>query len=447
MFNNNSGNYNSLHNYFKEMSYNQLHINSTLYPNSLDTFVVSYQDAQSRNYYKPYDVSTNPEGYQDYERTSREHLLLKNAIDAISSQVPAGLNVDYNNDGYVDNVCFIISGEPTAWNTLLWPHRWALYTEDAFINGKQVWDFNFQIQSFFFMPTRGVSVLCHEMFHTLSAPDLYHYDTDYRLFRSVGKWDLMDRTTNPSTSMLMYMKYKYGEWIDELPVINQKGFYTLHPTSSPTNNCYKINSPNSSTEFFMVEYRKKQGVFENSIPGNGLIIYRINTIGHGNANYPVEPDEIYVYRPNGYDTINGYIDSANFSLNVNRTIFNDNSNPHSFLSDGSDGTIFISSISEADSTISFYYSPDGTDFVNDLTNQNEEIIVYPNPSKDFINVYNKNFEFDNYSIIDLNGRIVYKEKVKSSKTTNIDISDLQNGLYFLNIHKGSYQKTVKFSKQ
>lgn len=431
MFNDNTGSFNSLHNYFKEVSYNQLQINSTLYPLTNGTTVVSYQDSHPRNYYKPYDVSSNPEGYQEYERMEREHLLLKNAIDSISSQVPTNLNIDYNDDGYVDNVCFIISGEPTAWSTLLWPHRWSLFNEYAYINGKQVWDFNFQIQSFFFTPTRGVGVLCHEMFHTLSAPDLYHYDTDYRQFRSVGKWDLMDKSQNPSTSMLMHMKYKYGKWISEVPELTESGFYTLHPISSPTNNCYRINSPNSATEYFMLEYRKREGIFESGVPGNGLLIYRINTLGHGNADFPVEPDEVYVYRPNGQDTINGFVDSAFFSANAKRTIFNDNTNPSSFLSDGSNGTIYISQVSQADSTITFYYSTDGSSSIENIISKNENVMIYPNPANEKINIYSKDFVFNTYAIADLTGKIIIEENILPSQTYQVNVSKLEKGIYIL----------------
>ena len=131
-----------------------------------------------------------------------------------------------------------------------------------YINGLQVWDYNFQLQEFFFLPTRGVGVLCHEMFHTLGAPDLYHYNTDFRNFRAVGYWDVMDRSKNPSESMGAYMKFMYGGWINDIPEITAPGTYTLHPLgSSSQNNCYKIASPNSGDEYFVLEYRKKNRSF------------------------------------------------------------------------------------------------------------------------------------------------------------------------------------------
>ncbi|HNW88499.1 MAG TPA: M6 family metalloprotease domain-containing protein [Bacteroidales bacterium] len=342
---------NSMKNYFEEVSYNQLHINSNYYPTP-GTYVVSYQAALTRDYYQPYDASLNPNGYTD--RAATEHNLLANAINAVSAQIPAGLNIDYNNDGYVDNICFVVSGDVTAWSTLLWPHRWSLYSQTVFIHGKEVSAYNLQVRNH--LLSNGAGVLCHEMFHTLGAPDLYHYYDGLDL-SPVGAWDLMEENLNPPQSMGAYMKYRYGNWISSIPVISAPGTYTLNPVTSSSQNCYRINSPNSGTEFFVVEYRKQEGVFESSLPGTGLMVYRINGDfdGYGNADYDgtTTLDEVYLYRPDGTVSVNGNLDEANFSTNVNRKKINNTTNPSCFLSDGSDGTLDISNVTVAGNTISF----------------------------------------------------------------------------------------------
>ena len=349
LFNTATAGANSMRNYFYEVSYSTLTIPSTFYPTPGAT-VISYQDTQTRNYFKPYNATTNPIGYANStERTTREHNLLKRAVDYINglAQFPAGATIDGDGDGRVDNICFIISGLPTAWSTLLWPHRWSLYSVYAYIDGKRVYDYNFQLQSTTF--SSGVGVLCHEMFHSLGAPDLYHYTSNG--ITPVGGWDLMEANSNPPEHMLTHMKWKYGDWIATVPQITSSGTYTLNPTTSATNNCYKIASPNSGTQYFMVEYRKRVGTFENSIPAEGLIVYRINTAATGNANGP--PDEVYVYRPGGTTSVNGSITLANFSSDSGRTVINDSTNPSSFLADGSAGGLDISNVTAVGSTISF----------------------------------------------------------------------------------------------
>ena len=338
----------SFRNYFTEVSYNQLTVGSTCYPGATPG-VFSYQDSYARAYYMPYDATTNPGGYNgDSERATREHTLLQNAVNAISAEVPVGLDIDADLDDYVDNICFVVRGEPTAWATLLWPHKWQLHSYAVYIKGKRVWVYNLQMET-----TLGVGVLCHEMFHSLGSPDLYHYNSAYKYLQPVWAWDLMEWNLDPPEHMGAYMKWKYGTWIASIPEITTSGTYTLHPLTSATNNCYKIASPVSSTEYFIVEYRKKTGggTFEGNLYNEGLLVYRINTGYMGNANGP--PDEVYIYRPSGSPTVDGEPWYAPLSANQDRTQINDGTNPSSFLTDGSPGGLAISNVGLYGDTISF----------------------------------------------------------------------------------------------
>ncbi len=339
---------NSMVNYFEEVSYNQLTIDSHYYPPTSNNMVVSYQDSYARNYFQPYSGS-NPSGYSgDDERKDREFALLDRAIDYVDAYIPSSLNIDADNDGYVDNVVFIVKGDTDGWSDLLWPHRWVLYDRNVYLNGDRVWDFNFQLQSH--LVSSGTGVMCHEMFHSLGAPDLYHYNYDG--LTTAGEWDVMENSTNPPQHMLMYMKYRYGLWLNSIPEITSSGTYSLNPTTNNTNNCYKIAS-NDPDEYFVIEYRRMTGTFESSLPGEGLIAYRINTTldGEGNADGP--PDELYVYRPGGSLTQSGSISQAVFNPAYGRTELTDYTDPNGFLSDGSLGGLFVTNIGTAGTTISF----------------------------------------------------------------------------------------------
>jgi len=363
----------SLKNYFTEASYTQLNVDTSFYPAPLSSMVVSWQDSHTRAYFQPYDASTNPTGYNgDDQRRDREFTLLQNAIAGVASQVPTGLNIDTDNDGRVDNVVFIVSGSAGAWSSLLWPHRWSIYDRYVYLNSKRVYDFNFQLKDF--LASRGVGVLCHEFFHTLGAPDLYHYTSNG--ISPAGSWDIMESDQNPPQHMTAFMKWKYGDWISSVPTISLGQQYTLNPLTSSTGNCFRINS-NNPNQYYMVEFRKKTGTYESSIPGSGMLIYRIDTTaGDGNADGP--PDELYIYRPNGTTTANGTVSSAHFSLETGRTSISNSTNPTPFLQDGSEGNLNIYSIgSSAGTTMTFSLGVPTIDFSTNPHNESFDDTAFP----------------------------------------------------------------------
>ena len=435
----------SMQHYFKEVSYELLDVITHHYPACDFETNLSYQDQYDRNYYKPYNENTNPEGYQnDNQARIREHTLLKNAMEYIADEIPDDLDIDSNDDGYIDNVTFLVSGSPTGWSDLLWPHRWALYSFDVYINGSRVYDYNLNLdQGGYFT----VGTLCHEFFHSLGAPDLYHYYDDVAPV-AVGGWDVMDASSDIPQSMGAYMKYRYTDWITSLPQVEYGGTYEINPLSSSENNIYRINSPVSDTEYFVVEYRVKEGIYEVNTPGddNGLLIYRINTEYNGNANGP--PDGVYLYRYGGTLTSSGSFGAAIFSQETGRTKFNDTTNPSCFLSDNSNGGINISYVGEDLETIEFTVTnliliPELNNLSYDSDedgniNPGEEIIVDLNIANfsDGINANNiqatlssnDNIIINNPTII-FNNTLLYNESLSSAYVINIspdiDLGDFE----------------------
>ncbi len=379
MFNNVSEGAVSMRSYFRAASYGAIEIPTTFYPGHNGETIISYQDINPRSYFQPYNESSNTNGYQDdNERREREFSLLERAVNYVNDNypVPANLDLDYDNDGYIDNVCFIVRGGVGAWSSLLWPHKWFLYDRYVYINGKVVGTFNFQLAdaSDYF----NTSTMCHEMNHSLGAPDLYHYS--YSGPTPVGPWDLMENNAMPPQHCGAYMKMKYGHWIDEIPEITQAGTYTLHPISSPspTNVAYKIQSDDPN-QYYVLEYRDNTSLFETGLPGSGLLVYRIDTRFDGNANYSPDDgiyDEIYIFRPNGSTSTNGYIYYANLSSDVGRTEFSSSTSAYPFLTDGTlDYNFRIYNITNAGSTISFTYGSSSdceppTQLVASLVNNN-----------------------------------------------------------------------------
>ena len=359
----NASNYESIsmRNYFHHASYNKLDLRSYFYPIPDGETILSYEDIYPKEYYMPYDPVTNPIGYHDSETADREFSLLERAINYVTDQVPDTLNLDYNEDGLVDNVVFVIKGQPGEWASLLWPHRWSIFDRYVPLNGLQVFDFNLQLEIGDYF---NVSTLCHEMNHSLGAPDLYHYSEG---IDPVGPWDLMCGTTEPPQQISMYMKYKYGNWVDNIPDISmQYGTYELEADSWEGNrrNAYCIHFGNPD-QFLVLEYRNGNDIFDSHVPDGGLLIYRIDTRFEGNAGWDGynQFDEVYLFRPGGSVNEAGDLDHANFCAERNRTEFSIETDPYMFLTNGEFylWNERIYDVSMRGDKISFTYGPMGID--------------------------------------------------------------------------------------
>ena len=122
-----------------------------------------------------------------------------------------------------------------------------------------------------FQPESGSGI--HHMPRNASClrrSDLYRYTGSDR---PCGPMDLM---ANGFVHMGAYMKRKYSR-INGLAksTISEPGEYLLIRTSVKQRiSC----SPNSSSQYFVLEQLEKDRLYEGNIPGSGLIVYRINTL-------------------------------------------------------------------------------------------------------------------------------------------------------------------------
>ncbi|MEG2066428.1 MAG: T9SS type A sorting domain-containing protein, partial [Tannerellaceae bacterium] len=192
------------------------------------------------------------------------------------------------------------------------------------------------------------STTAHEIGHSFGYPDLYHYTFDG--FEPVGKWDMQSENRGHHGA---YMKYIYGGWVSNLPMLSKPGVYTLNPLNSRTEEKvgYMIPSPNSPTEFFVVEYRKPDPLIENHFEDDGLLLYRINPTSTGNddGGWGDFKDEIYIFRQGGSLVRNGDINLAQQPASG----ISDISRNRLFLSDAKDGGISISEIKKENGQLSF----------------------------------------------------------------------------------------------
>ncbi|WNM17919.1 T9SS-dependent choice-of-anchor J family protein [Flavobacterium capsici] len=82
---------------------------------------------------------------------------------------------------------------------------------------------------------------------------------------------------------------------------------------------------------------------------------------------------------------------------------------------------------------------------NDFLSNN--LVVYPNPTKNIINISNSlNAVVDNVVLTDLNGRVVKSQKINATEG-QVDISDLATGIYMMNVTTDQGVATKKVIKE
>ncbi|MDD4316676.1 MAG: M6 family metalloprotease domain-containing protein, partial [Clostridia bacterium] len=310
----------SLTDYYQQLSNGKIMVYN-INPISNEQIYV-YKDSQPRSYYQLKRGSIS--------RAARERTLLNNAVTASRQHFDfQDYDIDTDDDGYVDAVNFLIAGSPySEWGGMLWPHSWDLDDisngDPATIQGLKVKKYSFN-----FLEQLTVGLLAHEFAHVLGVPDLYHYDDTHV---AVGNWDLMHYEADNPQYMTAHLRYKYLNVISEnqINVIDYNGIYSLKPSTMATAEdtvAYRINSARPG-EYFMVEYRNNNVTdYDASLPGSGLIVYRIKQGVTGNSlakkNDKNNPDELYIFRPR---VVTSGTEATNSLANLNKAFLSP-SNP------------------------------------------------------------------------------------------------------------------------
>ena len=457
MFNGKTPSYLSVANFYDVMTYGHIHYN-TVYTNDIhDGQIVSYRDSYPRGYFEPYSPS-NPIGYQEelpfMGISMREAQLLARAFHYVDSLhlVDDDVVIDGDGDGYIDNVSFVVKGGTGAWASILWPHM-EYFPHDSIdypveINGIRPNTFNLEFEgaaSVYF----SAHVFRHEMGHSLNLPDLYHY-INYTDVSPAGTWDMMCYNYGPNHTAAIY-KNKILHVADDPIQITHDGDYTLKSVgSSQSQNCYYIKSAIDSTQWYVFEYRNKEDLFEESIPGTGLVVARWNdTVPldysgmFANAFFDnvTVANQYWVFRPNSSSDIqNGDLNRAHFSQATGRTSFGPNTDPHPYLTDGTPENSFeITDIHENGNQLTFHvnFFYDGVD----ENNNDESLSVYPNPVADRLVV--NGHDMRQVELVNIMGQRVLVGVVGNDENVELSLVGLPSGVYLLRVLMDNGSTVVK----
>lgn len=377
----------SLKQYLNSFSYGNLDVTTIKYPKGSNSKVVSYKPSQPRTYFMRKSDKA-PDGYSNNdEKQKREQELIEGALAAIKSQIEADYKgkenlLDANNDGIIDAISFYVEGlyggyEGINPSDILWPHKTSNFIFNTDIAGKLVNSYNIvpvgdpkRPAGVFSSSRTSYGVVIHEFLHILGLPDLYR-SPQVNGQEPVGEWSMLaiNGSLFPNSLTAFYQR-EVLNWGSKLETIGG-GTHTVtleSPKYKDPNEkrAVKIQSPLNSDEYFIVEYRKKDG-FDSEIKmdNGGVIVYRINTkVSWWEGNSKGSTDLMYVFRPNetGLGNGGGDLTKATFSLESGRTSFGktlsssstgfDNNSIH--YSNGKNSGIVISNVSSGNNdTITF----------------------------------------------------------------------------------------------
>ena len=290
----------SVKEYWEEVSYGQLLINSTV--------VGPYTASDNLSSYK---TQWNSDNSLDASNVDE---LIKEAIKEAAQDVNMS-TFDNDNDKYVDFVHIVYAGEMNS----IWPHN-------SFI--KRIYRDNVWVSKYIITSEKernkyaSIGIICHEMGHAFGAPDFYDRNKKIDgLFDGTGSWDLMangDKNNNRNSPAHPnpYIKTAIYGWATAKELAGNNKLYTLRPSELDENSIYKL-STSTLGEYYLLENRQ-----DENLKGTGLVIYHVNSNNIGDVDDPSvntkHPQNLYVVdasnnlaKPTGSVASYGTINSSN----------------------------------------------------------------------------------------------------------------------------------------
>lgn len=223
-------------------------------------------------------------GNNSYGGDSRPQQL---AIDAVAKCDADGVDFsqyDYDNDGYIDNVFVYYAGYNEAEggdDDTVWPHRYYVYDNTTY-DGKVLYGYacSSELRSNSGTTVAGIGTFCHEFSHVLGLAD--HYDTNGSTngtSAGLGAYDIMSsgnyNNSGCTPPMMNVLELEMIGWCTPT-VVESAGEVTLEPLQYDGKKTLRIDTEVEG-EYFLAECRHQDAiVWDNYIPGNGLIIYHVD---------------------------------------------------------------------------------------------------------------------------------------------------------------------------
>lgn len=306
-----------------------------------------YYDQMPVGYYSP-KSDKNPHGFEnDDEARNRVHKLTERYIEFLNTNLPDDVLLDGNGDGLIDVLTYIAPTLQYPFSIRTYGGNWAggiphNNSRSLKIKGLGVGSFSVNIADSWINPQAN-GIFKHEVGHNLKTWDYYDSNNTpmqrftYRNLVSdpAGPWNMMTGASNTYGAYVIWSRLGYLT-NDDVKILNKNGTYRLNSlfSNSKHNVSYKIQSPYSDTEYFMLEYRSKHKAFEWWHNSEGLVVTVVNPHVRGNPRGSNNPRAFELF----------YLRDKENNILFRDISLNQNSSPRLALSDGTPAGFSINKI-------------------------------------------------------------------------------------------------------
>jgi len=331
--------YESLTNYYKRASYNQLTITGNVlgwYRSTLDRSAIP-------------------------TTTAGRQALIKEALNYYDGQGHDFAQYDNDGNGKIDYFAVIWTGPDTGWSEFWWAYQtgWSNSTTPLTLDGKTLGKYSWQWES---NPVGGyykAKTLIHETGHSLGLPDYYDYDDTIGPQGGLGGLDMMDGNWGDHNC---FSKFLLG-WIT--PTVYTTGAAGVSLRAAGDFGDAAIIMPDATAgnafgEFFMVQNRRKVQN-DTTHPSQGLLVWHVDSRLNSNSsdylydNSTAEHKLLRLMEADGLEEIEagkgGTANAGDYYINGKE--FGPTTMPNSTRYDGNQIWMGIKSISAPGATMTF----------------------------------------------------------------------------------------------
>jgi len=252
--------YESLSNYYSRASYQQLNISG----NTLGWYTTAY------------NRSSVPQTLAGREN------LIKETLNYFNSQGHDFSQYDQDGDGVIDYLIVFWAGPDNGWANFWWGMYFFGFSDSTFrVDGKRIGRYSWQWEAKPVGSTFLPNVVIHETGHALGLPDYYDYDAGVGPDGGVGRWDMMDASSNDHNSFSKWLL----DWITPRVVANGREVISLNASGTAQDSVLiwpGVDTGDLFSEFFMVQNRQPAGN-DSNLQCGGIFTWHVDATLKGDG--------------------------------------------------------------------------------------------------------------------------------------------------------------------